>query len=312
MSWSFCRQEHTTGKPFHVPTFPDATNSLRKSQHQKYVNSTRHRRRDSHNTSEMASSCRFLRIQEPLKMSKSQSVPKQRATGGSKKAAGKKRNPKPAEKVKLLNGEVMAPDPAAAARGDPQAQYMLGACYYFGVRVNKEPKEALKWLQLAAEQGHTRAQSALGTIYYTGEGVAKNIELALRWFHPAAASDDARAQGSLGECYMRGWGVPKNLEKALVLLRKAADKGYSPSQSTLGIAYYIGYGVKKDLEKAGEWIQRAAANGSAESQYLLGNCYLTGHGYPNSQKTRPNGCRRQQNRDIEKRSFFLANVMRPA
>lgn len=73
-----------------------------------------------------------------------------------------------------------------AERGDAQAQYSLGNCYFYGFGVTKDQHEAVKWLRRAAEQGHTAAQNDLGHCYYSGAGVERNEEEAERWWKKAA------------------------------------------------------------------------------------------------------------------------------
>ena len=45
----------------------------------------------------------------------------------------------------------------AAERGDAEAQYWLGRCYYFGEGVAWDRAEAVKWFRKAAEQGDASA-----------------------------------------------------------------------------------------------------------------------------------------------------------
>jgi TPR repeat protein len=46
----------------------------------------------------------------------------------------------------------------AAEKGNAQAQFNIGNCYYFGMGIAKNKKEALKWWQKAAEQGNETAR----------------------------------------------------------------------------------------------------------------------------------------------------------
>jgi TPR repeat protein len=65
--------------------------------------------------------------------------------------------------------------PPYAARGDPAAQWMLGAMYHGGEGVPQSYDLALYWLTLAAAQGHLAAQHDLGAMYAKGEGVPQNM-----------------------------------------------------------------------------------------------------------------------------------------
>jgi tetratricopeptide (TPR) repeat protein len=54
-----------------------------------------------------------------------------------------------------------------AERGDAEAQYNLGAMYFYGKGVSQNDVEAAKWFRKAAEQGHAGASSILGRILIT-------------------------------------------------------------------------------------------------------------------------------------------------
>lgn len=73
-----------------------------------------------------------------------------------------------------------------AQRGDAEAQYSLGNCYFYGFGVAKDQREAVKWLRKAAEQGHASAQNDLGHCYYSGAGVERNQAEAEKWWKKAS------------------------------------------------------------------------------------------------------------------------------
>jgi len=74
----------------------------------------------------------------------------------------------------------------AAAQGDADAQFWLGAAYqraWFGAF---DDQEALKWLRKAAAQGLPNAQFRLGQMYEDGEGVPQSDSSAANWYRKAA------------------------------------------------------------------------------------------------------------------------------
>lgn len=87
----------------------------------------------------------------------------------------------------------------AAERGDADAQFNLGLCYYNGWGVSKNYVEAARWFRKSADQGYAKAQYNLGYCYYIGNGVAKNCVEAVRWFRKAARQGHANAQKLLKE-----------------------------------------------------------------------------------------------------------------
>lgn len=77
-----------------------------------------------------------------------------------------------------------------AVKGDANAQYNLGWCYYDGgcgysldsysvLPINR--KEAAKWFRLAAEQGHSDAQWNLSVMYERGDGVPQDAAESMKW-----------------------------------------------------------------------------------------------------------------------------------
>ncbi len=58
---------------------------------------------------------------------------------------------------------------AASYFGDPDAQYRLGRMYLDGNGGLKEPKQAARWLSLAARKGQYQAQAVLGAMLFKGE-----------------------------------------------------------------------------------------------------------------------------------------------
>ena len=51
----------------------------------------------------------------------------------------------------------------AALKEYPEAQCNLGICYKYGYGVNKDEKEASKWIDLAKSQGYDYTKSRLAT-----------------------------------------------------------------------------------------------------------------------------------------------------
>ncbi len=73
-----------------------------------------------------------------------------------------------------------------AQRGEPKAQFYLGALYAQGVGVSQSDAEAFRWFLSAAEHGHSQARLVVGELYAIGRGVAKNNVDAYKWASAAA------------------------------------------------------------------------------------------------------------------------------
>jgi TPR repeat protein len=70
---------------------------------------------------------------------------------------------------------------AASYFGDPDAQYRLGRMYLDGNGGLKEPKQAARWLSLAARKGQYQAQAVLGAMLFKGEYTPRQAARGLMW-----------------------------------------------------------------------------------------------------------------------------------
>jgi TPR repeat protein len=104
-----------------------------------------------------------------------------------------------------------------AKTGDPDAEFILGRCYFNGLGVAQNKPEALKWFEKAAEQGIVEAEMMVGISYWTGVDVKMDAAKGVKWF------------------------------------RKAADQGEPGGFHYLGAAYYLGRGVKQDYVQSYKW-----------------------------------------------------------
>lgn len=78
-----------------------------------------------------------------------------------------------------------------AENGDAEAEYELGRAYQWGILVQQNYPEALRWYQKAAEQGNTDARFSLAAMYFDGLGVTKNYGEAARWYGCGLPSETA-------------------------------------------------------------------------------------------------------------------------
>ena len=88
-------------------------------------------------------------------------------------------------------------------------------------------------LMTKAEQGVAKAQYNLGECYYEGIGVPQDYKQAVYWYSKAAEQGLAEAQYNLGLCYDEGKGVTPDYKQAVYWLSKAAKQGYADAQELL-------------------------------------------------------------------------------
>lgn len=70
---------------------------------------------------------------------------------------------------------------AASYFGDPNAQYLLAKMYVEGEGGEKNPRQAARWLKLAAEKGHVLAQAELGQMLFHSERFLSKRTQGLKW-----------------------------------------------------------------------------------------------------------------------------------
>ena len=107
---------------------------------------------------------------------------------------------------------------AASYFGDPDAQYRLGRMYLDGHGGLKEPKQAARWLSLAARKGQYQAQAVLGAMLFKGEYMARQPARGLMWL--TLARDGAPAQETwIGDLYAAAMKQATNEERAAAFVQ---------------------------------------------------------------------------------------------
>jgi TPR repeat protein len=112
----------------------------------------------------------------------------------------------------------------AAAQGDAQAQYWIGAMYYRGRGVIQDYKEAVRWYRLAAEQGDAQAQYWIGAMYYRGHGFTRDHIRAHMWFN--LSSSAGHAPGTEIRDQIAEGMTPQQIEKAQDMARACQARNF--------------------------------------------------------------------------------------
>lgn len=112
----------------------------------------------------------------------------------------------------------------AAQRGNADAQYRMGLCYFFNKGINQNYEEAVSWFLKAAKQKHSQAMLKLAICHSRGIGTTKNAYLAFKWFKKAAELGDDIAMFNVGKCYELGIGIKQEIGLAKQWYLKAANK----------------------------------------------------------------------------------------
>jgi TPR repeat protein len=115
-----------------------------------------------------------------------------------------------------------------AERGEPKAQFWLGASYLRGTGVERDYEQSLAWLTKSAKQGNADALNLLGQMYENGEGVRQDYSQAAKWYRVACERRPdygGAGQGcnNLANLYVLGSGVEKDKVQAYKYFKLARN-----------------------------------------------------------------------------------------
>lgn len=168
---------------------------------------------------------------------------------------------------------------AAATKGDPRAQLVLGTMYLSGgLGVRRNYGEAAKWLEAAAGQGNMHAAFLLGELYLAGKGEPKDAATAAGLIGKAAEAGDAAAMGVEGELHEFGLGMAPDLRQAAIWYGKAVAAHDPRGEARLGTLELEGRGVARDPAGGVRLLRDAAEWGDPVGMTGLAAAYLTGTG----------------------------------
>ncbi|CAN7609715.1 peptidoglycan-binding protein [Neorhizobium sp. LjRoot104] len=153
----------------------------------------------------------------------------------------------------------------AAAAGDPNALFEIGARFTDGKGVKSDLSEAANWYKLAADRGLAPAQYRLANLFEKGTGVSRDLSKAMTYYKQAADAGNASAMHNLAVLYASGAAGQPDYAAAVSWFGKAADFGIADSQFNLAILLARGNGVKQDLEESYKWFAVAAKEGDKDA-----------------------------------------------
>ena len=174
-------------------------------------------------------------------------------------------NPAPADMVASIPAAAPQALRAAAAAGDPAAQFELASRLADGRTMARDPHAAFLWFDRAAAQGLAPAQYRLGSFYEKGVGTARDAQLAMAWYKKAAEAGNARAMHNLAVLVAEGSGAKPDYSEAANWFQKAAQLGVKDSQYNLAILYARGMGLAPDMGQSWFWFSLAAQQGDLDA-----------------------------------------------
>jgi exopolysaccharide production negative regulator len=103
---------------------------------------------------------------------------------------------------------------AASYFADPDAQYNLGRLYLDRNSGVRDPRQAAKWLGLAARKGQYQAQALLGAMLFKGDELSRQAALGLFWL--TLAKDGAQSDETwIAETYSNAFAQATDNERTL-------------------------------------------------------------------------------------------------
>jgi len=154
---------------------------------------------------------------------------------------------------------------AAAAGGNPSAQFELAARMFEGRTVPRDLAQAAQWFEKAALQDFAPAQYRLGSLYEKGIGVTRDTARAKTLYQRAADHGNIRAMHNLAVLYAEGADGKPDYTAAAQWFRKAAEYGVRDSQYNLAILYARGLGTAQDISQSWVWFSLASAQGDEDA-----------------------------------------------
>lgn len=144
----------------------------------------------------------------------------------------------------------------------------LGLLYHYGIGVDKDYKEAIKWFNKANSffQNSSDIEYELGLIYLEGGfGIEQDYKISEDFLKKASDNGNINALYQLG-CLYRD---KQNYGKARKYFEKATENKHLEAQYELGLLYYFGLGVDLNKEKAEYLFYKSGKKGNISSKIFL-------------------------------------------
>lgn len=178
---------------------------------------------------------------------------------------------------------------AAASKGYPHAQSVMGFLYNMGITKERSGAKAFMYHHFAADAGNMHSKMALAYTYSRQEMYDKAVKLYAELAETAVNSFLISKDSPVIEPVRIHNGAEENKEalrkskgeedEDFQILEYQAQKGNAGAMYRIGMFYYFGLrGVRRDHAKALSWFLKAVDKGEPRSMELLGEIYARGAG----------------------------------
>lgn len=158
----------------------------------------------------------------------------------------------------------------------PEAEFFIAECYFYGNGVSKDYSKAIEWYTKAANQNYHKALCNLGYCYEHGYGVNKDINKAYEYYLSAAEKGNPIAQYNMGNYYSTGDHI--DYKKATRWYKLANEQDYYPATYNLGVFFEQGLFVKQNYKNAFKLFAKVVNNtNNLYARYKIGLFYKNGY-----------------------------------
>jgi len=125
---------------------------------------------------------------------------------------------------------------------------------FYGISIEKNYPEAMKWFRLSAEKFDSDAQYYIGRMYYNGCGVDLNYEEALKWYTLSAEQNNSKGINGVASMYYDGFGGYKqDYVQSMNLYIKSSALNNPRALCCVGFFYHQGLGLDQNFDEAMKW-----------------------------------------------------------
>lgn len=159
-------------------------------------------------------------------------------------------------------------------KGNVDATYWVGECYFSGWGVEIDEKKGFDLIQSAANKGQKDACYVMGVVYCNGLesqhlSIKSNLNRGMEWLKIASNKNHPEAQWLLGDLYY----VNADKETAFAWYSKSASLNSSMGVKRVGVRLMDGDGVSRDVALAIEYLKKAKEMGCDGMDLVLGKAY---------------------------------------
>ena len=146
----------------------------------------------------------------------------------------------------------------------------IGRMHEYGISVNKDPNDALRWYSQASDRGLPEARVAKADMMLLSGGSNTDFHKAMKLYRQASDAGYPDGDYKLGLLYFRGKGIPQNFVAAARSFRNGAELGHDGCEFMLGKMYAEGKGVETDKSTARKYLSTPSSKGNAAAkEYLI-------------------------------------------